>query len=302
MKFKYLFGLLFCSALLFFAYNLYVFSILSKLDAAFEINTQFKNTDLHEWLAPQRERLPVTRWHENRTTGVAQKKLRPGVLNECILADVPCVGMLEEIAPARVFWKTGSDLLTERRQVQEELSEALSSKKLKNGSGKSIKTKEELLAELQQEEVLITNGLQEIPWYYRICCGFYNFWNYTPMVFFTFLHHSHTIAALPEWIKNKLNQLASWYMESQYEQIKEDTKKLVKKKTFRLFHWLVESRVEKAFNKLQSKAEKYSYIHDYSPYYRKLRYDFDLEVKNIYTELQRLRERNLALQEIVRSL
>ncbi|GEM_PF-3834895 len=298
IRFKHLFGLLFCGTLVFFGYNLYVFGPLSKVDAEFEINTHFKNNDLNDWLSPQRANQLVSRWRENRTTNVPQSAVKPAVLNQCILTEKPCVEMLEEIAPARAFWKTEADIFSEKNSVKSELAKALASKKLKNRFGKTITTKEQLMSALKEEQTFIEQGMQQIPWYYRPACRFYNFWNYTPIVFFTFLHYSHLIAALPEWIKDKLNALASWYMESKYKQIKEDTKKIVKQKTWRIFHRIVESRVEKTFNALQSKAEKQSYIHDYSPYYRKLRYDFDLEIKNIYNELERLLERNLALQEI----
>ncbi len=299
MKIKHLFGLIFCGTLLFFGYNLYVFGALAKIDEQFEINTRFKENDLNNWLAPQRTQYPLTRWRENRTTGIAHANLKSSALHQCILSDKPCVQMLEDIAPERIFWKTGTDILTEQQQIRTELIKLLQGKKIKDINNRPITSAEHYRALLEQEEYQIKQALDALPWHYRICIPFYNLWNYSPMVLFTFLHYSHLIAALPMWVKDKLNTLLAWYMEGKYQELKEETKKAYKKKTFWFFHSVVESRVEKAFKKLQNKATQHTYIHDYSPYYRKLRYDFDLEVKNIYQELERLYERNQALQEIV---
>jgi hypothetical protein len=299
MKFKHFFGLFFCGTLLFFGYCLWVFGALTKIDRQFEINTRFKDNDLHSWLAPQRNRDLISRWGENRSAQAEPRHIKPAVLNECILADRPCVDMLATIAPARFFWKTADDIYLEKDQVQKELFKALKGGKIKDRFGKSVRCRMQLLGLLQEEQNVLQNALSTLPSYYAYFGGLYNTWNYSPVTFFTFLHYSHFIARLPDWIKKPLNNLAAWYMDKKYPHLKEETKKLIKKKTTRLFHWLVESRVDKTFDEIQNKAEKHSYIHDYSPYYHKLQYDFDLEAKNIYNELVRLIERNQALQEIL---
>ncbi len=299
MESKQLLGLFFCGSLLFFAYCLWVFGALVKVDQQFEINTRFKQNDLHEWLAPQRKENLLSRWSENRSAQTEQHYIKPSVLHECILSDKPCVDMLAAIAPARFFWKTASDVYLEKDQIQKELLRAIKSGKIKDAAGKTIKCKMQVAGILQEEEILLKNALESLPHHYVYFGGLYNVWNYSPVMLFGLLHYSSFIAGLPDWVKKPLNSLAAWYMDKKYPEMKEETKKLIKNKTTRLFHWLVESRVEKAFDKIQSKAEKHSYIHDYSPYYHKLQYDFDLEAKNIYNELIRLIERNKALQEIL---
>lgn len=298
MKFKHFFGLLFAGMLLFIGYNLWVFGALAPIDRKFEINTHFLSKDLHDWLAPQRNFQLLSRWRENRTTDTPHSAVRPSVLNDCILSESPCVDMLEEIAPSRPFWKTGADIIIEKQHVQCALNKAIKSGKLKTVSGMAIKTREQYIEALKQEQALLQETLNSIPWYYRYSCGLYNLWNYTPAALFTILHYSHIVTSLPDWMKHQLNRVIAWFMEHQYGKLKEETTTQVKKKTFRIFHWLVESKVNKAFNKIQSKAEKHTYIHDYSPYYHKLQYEFDLDVKNIYNELLRLIERNQALQEL----
>ncbi len=299
VRLKHIIAFVFVTSLLFFGYNLFVFVTLSRIDTQFQINTRFTGSDLNDWLAPQRETLLFTRSRQNRTSDNPQSALKPTVLNACLLSENPCVEMLQNIAPARIFWKTATDILIEKHAIEQELFKVLKSGKLKDYAGKKITLPEQFIKLLQLELNQLEQALEEIPWYYRFSCRWYNLWNYTPLTLFTFLHYSHLIAALPDWIKQPCNNLISWYMKKHYDQMKEDTKKIIKKKTFRLFHWIVESRVEKTFKKIQKKAEKHSYIHDYSPYYRKLRYDFDLEIKNIYEELVRLQERNKALQEIL---
>ncbi len=301
MKLKHFFGFLFCAILLFLGYSLWVFSALQKIDYTLEINTRFKRADLDDWFAPQRSSNLISRWQENRTWQTPQQDIRPSVINECILSENPCVSMLEKIAPARIFWKTGSDLLIERNQVLNELTKALKSGKLKDRLGNKIASAEQLITALQEEHIMLEKSFQNLSWHYSYFGGLYNVWNYTPMALFTVLHYSHLISTLPQWIKDPLNKAISSYVTSHYQQIKEETKQVVKKKTYRIFHWLVEHRVNRTFEKMKKKGEKHSYIHDYSPYYRKLSYDFDLEVKNIYEELRRLIQRNEALQEIILS-
>ncbi len=301
MKLKSFFGILFCGSLLFFGYCLWVFGALTTIDQQFEINTRFKDNDLHNWLAPQRKQNLLSRFSENRASETEPHYIKPSVLQECILSDKPCVDMLASIAPQRIFWKTAADIYLEKEQIQKELFKALKSGKIKDRFGKKIQCKTLAVTALQEEQILLTAALTKLPYHYKYFGGLYNVWNYSPVTFFTFLHYSRFISGLPEWIKSPLNSLASWYMTSKYPEIKHETKKIIKKKTFWFFHWVVESRVEKTFDKIQSKAEKHSYIHDYSPYYHKLQYDFDLEAKNIYSELVRLIERNKALQEILLS-
>lgn len=298
MKLKNLFGLLFCGSLLFFGYCLWVFGALTKVDQQFEINTRFKDNDLQNWLAPQRKQHLISRWSENRSSETEQKYIKPSVLQECILSEKPCVDMLASIAPARFFWKTASDIYLEKDQVQKELFKALKSGKIKDRFGRSIRCKTQLIASLQDEQVLLKNALTPLPAHYSYFGGLYNIWSYWPVTFFTFLHYSQFIAALPQWVKSPLNTLASWFMAKKYPEIKHETKKIIKKKTSWFFHWVVESRVEKTFDEIKNKAEKHSYIQDYSAYYQRLQYDFDLEAKNIYNELVRLIERNRALQEV----
>lgn len=301
MKLKNLFGLLFCGSLLFFGYCLWVFGALTKIDQQFEINTRFKDNDLHNWLAPQRKQNLISRFSENRSSETEPSSIKPSALQECILSDKPCVDMLGTIAPARFFWKTATDIYLEKEQVQKEIFKSLKTGKIKDRFGKTIRCKMQLIASLQEEQALLRNALSTLPWYYQYFGGLYNIWNYSPVTFFTFLHYSRFIAGLPDWMKSPLNSLASWYMTAKYPEIKHETKKIIKKKTSWFFHWIVESRVEKTFDEIKNKAEKHSYIHDYSPYYHKLQYDFDLEAKNIYNDLVRLIERNKALQEILLS-
>jgi len=301
MKLKNLFGLLFCGTLLFFGYCLWVFGALTKIDQQFEINTRFKDNDLHNWLAPQRKQNLISRFSENRSSETEPSSIKPSALQECILSDKPCVDMLATIAPARFFWKTASDIYFEKEQFQKELFKAMKSGKIKDRFGKTIRCKMQLVASLQEEQVLLRNALSTLSWHYTYFGGLYNMWNYSPVTFFTFLHYSRFIAGLPEWMKSPLNSLASWYMAAKYPEMKHETKKIIKKKTSWFFHWVVESRVEKTFDEIKNKAEKHSYIHDYSPYYHKLQYDFDLEAKNIYDDLVRLIERNKALQEVLLS-
>jgi hypothetical protein len=299
MKLKHLFGLFFCGSLIFFAYCLWVFSALAKVDNEFEINTRFRENDLYNWLAPQRSKNLISRCGENRSSEVEQRYIKPSVLNECILSEKPCVDMLATVAPARFFWKTASDIYLEKEQILKDILKALKAGKIKNRFGKTMRCMMQLVAALQEEEHILDAAHASLPWQYSYFAGLYNVWNYSPVMLFTFLHYSHGIAELPEWIKSPLNRFASWYMATKYPQLKAETKKLIKKKTSWLFHWVVESRVEKTFDQIKDKAERHSYIQDYSPYYHKLQYDFDLEAKNICTELVRLIDRNKALQEIL---
>ncbi|MBY0109791.1 MAG: hypothetical protein K2X90_01635 [Candidatus Babeliaceae bacterium] len=299
MKLKHFFGLLFFGSLLFFGYCLWVFGALAQVDQLFEINTRFKDNDLQNWLAPQRKENLISRFGENRSSQTEPRAIKTSVLNECILAEKPCVDMLAAIAPARFFWKTAPDIYLEKEQVQKELFKALKAGKIKDRFDKPIKCKTQLMASLQEEQALLKNSLDSLPAHYAYFGGLYNLWNYSPVSFFTFLHYSRFISELPGWLKNHLNSLASWYMAKKYPEMKQETKKIIKKKTSWFFHWVVESRVEKAFEEIKNKAEKHSYIHDYSPYYHKLQNDFDLEAKNVYNELLRLLERNKALQEII---
>lgn len=299
MKLKHFFGIFFCGSLIFFGYCLWVFGALAPLDQQFEINTRFKDNDLHNWLAPQRKMLLLSRFGENRASETEPRSIKPSVLNECILADKPCVDMLAAIAPARIFWKTASDIYLDKEHVRQELLKALKMGKMKDRFGNKVQCKSMLIHALHEEGTLLQAARATLPWHYQYFGGLYTLWNYSPVMLFTFLHYSQFIAGLPDWIKQYLNHLASWYMARKYPHIKEETKKLVKNKTMRLFHWFVESRVEKTFEEIKTRAEKHSYIHDYSPYYHKLQYDFDLEAKNIYIELERLINRNKALQEIL---
>ena len=299
MDFKQFFGISFCALLIFFGYCLWVFGALKPIDELFEINTRFRNNDLQEWLAPQRAHPSLSRFGENRSSGVEPRYIKPAVLHECLLADEPCVDMLGDIAPAKVFWKTATDIYLDKATVQAELVRALKGGKFKDASGRVIKSKELLLAELKEELSVLQAALDTLSPHYRSFGLLYTIWNYTPVTFFTFLHYSRIIAQMPSWIKEPLNRLAAWYMEHKYPQIKEDAKKLIKEKTTRFFHWIVDKRVDKTFRKIQTKAAKHLYIHDYSPYYHKLQYDFDLEAKNVYDELVRLIDRNKALKHLI---
>lgn len=297
MKIRRIFAFLLLISLLLAGYMYYAFSKIQPIDRQFEINTRFLTNDLHDWFAPQRTTLLISRWKENRTAGLTHADVKPSVLNECILAETPCVDMLEDIAPARPFYKSAIDVLAHKQEIRVDLQRLFKKCKLKDQSGNVIRNKEQWQEALQEELKLLQDAQHQIRWY-RYFSGSYNLWHYPAMALFTFLHHSRSLATAPDWVKKSINSIITYFMPKVYSQIKQETKESVKKKTSWFFHWVVEHKVNKTFKKIEEKAQIHSYIHDYSPYYHKLQNDFDLEVKNIDHELTRLIDRNIALQEI----
>ena len=299
MKLSTFFILFLGSLLIFTVYELSVFQSIRQADQRFEINTRFNEGDVMQWLAPTRKAFFMSRWHENITATPVPAGVNPFVIKDCILAEKPCADMLDALAQPIPVWKTGAEILQQKSEVCKELHKQLRQGKIVNKQRRTIKTVTLLSQELEEELALLRTTHDQTK-QYRFSCSLYNLVNYTPFYFFSALHYSKFISKLPEWIKNILNYFVSSYVQSRYEGIKTETTKLAHKQSPWYYRWHIADHIEKTFEAIKARAEQHTYIHDYSPYYQKLRRDFDLEVKNVYDELERLIERNLALQEILK--